>query len=306
MTNVAARIQNPGLVFPYCSDPLSMERVPGGYVIRRPARQAALLDFHRGKNHKTTASRRGFHLFRRPCVGRPTLLAIGAAALQLFCSVADATTIAKPAVVHSAMGGFVKDRALARILGETLFRDTVDVMSDPANQRVAVQSPADAPAITPAAVPNAAQAARGTPNAAMSTTVPGSTTASGLTTAPGSAANPRPGLTRDNSAVAQVARTVLAQRKLDKYLWLIQQAYDDTLWKGGDRARIEQHFPLIWRTSIMLYEASLNASPHRVRVCSPADNGDGFDCRDEIARARVVPIPSQAPLVSQPHPAITG
>lgn len=214
-------------------------------------------------------------MFRRPCAGRPTLLAIAAAALQLCCSVADATTIAKPAIVHSALGGFVKDRALARVLGETLFQDTVDVMSDPANQRVASVPPADAPGVvmTPAGVP---------------------------------AAPPRADLTRDNSAVAQVARTVLAQRKLDKYLWLIQQAYDDTLWKGGDRTRIEQHFPLIWRTSIMLYEASLNASPHRVRVCSPADDGDGFDCRDEIARARVVPIPSRAPLVSQPHPAIIG
>jgi hypothetical protein len=148
---------------------------------------------------------------------------------------------------------------MARVLGETLFRDTVDVMSD---------------STIP---PPVAASAAGTPDQS-----------------------------RDNSAAGQVARTVLAHQKLDKYLWLIQQAYDDKLWRGGDRARIEQHFPLIWRTSIMLYEATLNASPHRVRVCAPADDGDGFDCRDEIERAKIVPIPSQAPLICQSHQLVTG
>jgi len=181
------------------------------------------------------------------------LLALGVSvALQLCFSTAQATPSAKLTPQRStALGGFVKDRALARVLGETLFRDTLDVVSDPAYQ----------------------------PTASADST-------------------------RDNSAVAQVARTVLAHQKLDKYLWLIQQAYDDSMWKGGDRTRIEQHFPLIWRTSIMLYEASLDASPHRVRVCSPAGNGDGFDCRDEIARARMVPIPAQAPLIQLHQPTI--
>ena len=190
---------------------------------------------------------------RRPFPGRPALFALGVSvALQLCFTTVQATPAAKLAPHRStALGGFVKDRALARVLGETLFRDTVDIVSDPAYQPTA---PTDT--------------------------------------------------TRDNSAVAQVARTVLAHEKLDKYLWLIQQAYDDTMWKGGDRARIEQHFPLIWRTSIMLYEASLDAGPHRVRVCSPADNGDGFDCRDEIARARIVPIPARAPLIPLHQPTI--
>jgi hypothetical protein len=143
---------------------------------------------------------------------------------------------------------------LARVLGETLFRDTVDVMSD-------------------ASIPRAVS----TPTSSA------------------------PGQFRDNSAAGQVARTVLAHQSLDKYLWLIRQAYDDALWKGGDRARIEQHFPLIWRTSIMLYESTLNASPHRVRVCTPADDGESFDCRDEIERAKVVPIPAQAPLLAPLH-----
>jgi len=194
-------------------------------------------------------------LFRRPLRGTPALLALGVSVvLQVCAPVAQATAITKPTIQRTALGGFVKDRALARLLGETLFRDTVEVMSDPANQnQAAAQSP-----VTGA----------------------------------------------DNSAVAQVARNVLAHQRLDKYLWLIQQAYDDSMWKGGDRARIELHFPLIWRTSIMLYEASLGASPHRVRVCTPADNGDGFDCRDEISRARIVPIPAQAPLIQQHQPAI--
>lgn len=193
-------------------------------------------------------------MFRRPLRRTPALLALAILAALLMCfpvAPCRATANAKPTAQRiTALGGFVKDRALARLLGETLFRDTVEVISDPANQ--------------PTEAAPASQAA---------------------------AAN------RDNSAVGQVARTVLARRSLDKYLWLIQQAYDDAMWKGGDRARIEQHFPLIWRTSIMLYEASLSASPHRVRVCTPADNGDGFDCRDEISRARIVPIPADAPLI---------
>jgi hypothetical protein len=180
--------------------------------------------------------------------------------------VAQATTaLAKPTFQRTALGGFIKDRAMARVLGETLFRDTVDVMSD-----LSVQLPAASPPST---------------------------------ASPSAAVTPDP--TRDNSAAGQVARTVLAHQKLDKYLWLIQQAYADTLWRGGDRVRIEQHFPLIWRTSIMLYEATLNASPHRVRVCTPTDDADSFDCRDEIERAKIVPIPSQAPLVEELHqPAI--
>jgi hypothetical protein len=183
--------------------------------------------------------------------------------LVLFASispVAHATAAeTKPSFPRTALGGFVKDRAMARILGETLFRDTVDVMSD---------STIPPPVVTPV--------------------------------------SGKPDQSRDNSAVGQVARAVLAQQKLDKYLWLIQQAYDDTLWKGGDRVRIEQHFPLIWRTSIMLYEATLNASPHRVRVCTPGDDGESFDCRDEIERAKIVPIPAQAPLISESRQPVIG
>jgi hypothetical protein len=174
---------------------------------------------------------------------------------SLMIAAVDATAApAKPTYPHTALGGFVKDRALARVLGETLFRDTMDVMSD-------------------SSIPPAVAAPT-----------------SGI-----------PEQSRDNSAAGQVARTVLAHQSLDKYLWLIRQAYDDSLWKGGDRERIEQHFPLIWRTSIMLYQSTLNETPHRVRVCSPAADGESFDCRDEIARAKIVPIPAQAPLLGLLH-----
>ena len=198
-------------------------------------------------------------MFRRPFRGTPALLALGVSiALQMCFPVAHATANVKPTAQRTtALGGFVKDRALARLLGETLFRDTLEVMSDPANQPAATAPASEAPAAT-----------------------------------------------QDNSAVARIARTVLVHQRLDKYIWLIQQAYDDSMWKGGDRTRIEQHFPLIWRTSIMLYEASLSASPHRVRVCTPADNGDGFDCRDEISRPRIVPIPADAPLILLNQPTI--
>jgi hypothetical protein len=197
-------------------------------------------------------------------MGGPTPFAVGASVLFLCISGLITATVptaapAKPTFPPAALGGFVKDRALARLLGETLFRDTVDVMSDPS--------------IPPAVA------------------------------APTSGA---PGQFHDNSAAGQVARTVLAHQSLDKYLWLIRQAYDDSLWKGGDRARIEQHFPLIWRTSIMLYESTLNASPHRVRVCTPAADGESFDCRDEVERAKIVPIPAQAPLLGPPYQSNAG
>ncbi len=163
-----------------------------------------------------------------------------------------ATQSTRSASSRSALGGFVKDAALARVLGEALFKDTVDVMSD-------------SPVPPPAAAASA-----------------------------------------DNSAVGQVARTVLAHRSLDKYLWLIRRSFDDSLWKGGDRSRIEQHFPLIWRTSILLYESTLDASPHRVRVCTPTDDVEVFDCRDELDRAKIVPIPVQAPMLGRANHAEIG
>ena len=199
----------------------------------------------------------------------PTLFALGATVLLLCIStLTSPAALATTAVARkgtaarvTALGGFVKDRALARLLGETLFRDTVEVMSDSATlSTVALPVPG--------------------PNAA--------------------------GPYHDNSAVGQVARAVLASHSLDKYLWLIRRSYDDSMWRGGDRDLIEQHFPLIWRTSILLYESTLSASPHRVRVCAPTGEAEEFDCHDEIGHARMVPIPTQAPLLIRHRPVNIG
>jgi hypothetical protein len=170
---------------------------------------------------------------------------------------AGALAASDPSWSRPALPRIVKDAALARVLGETLFRDTVAVIS----------------AASPASLD-----------------VP-------------SAAGP-PDQTRDGGFTGQVARSLLAHQPLDKYLWLIQQSFDASLWRGADRSRLERNFPLIWRTSIILYESSLDASPTRVRVCTPNDSGDGFDCNDQLERARMVPIPSQLPglkLRDQPN-----
>jgi len=175
-------------------------------------------------------------------------------------TVARATPAPKARHARDSFAGFVKEPALAVLLGEALFRDTVDLMS---------------------AFPDTARA-----SATQSAPA-----------APGKGEE-----LRDNSAVGRVARNLLTHQRLDKYLWLIRRAYASSLWGGGDRAQIERHFPLIWRTSILLYESSLQASPNRVRVCTPDDNGgDEFDCHDDLERARVVPIPVQMPLLGLQH-----
>jgi hypothetical protein len=229
---------------------------------------ALLLAFRTAaKNQKTTAILQGrTFLSRRSQTSAPTLSGTSIVCLYLLglipcAGVANATAHARktPSARTTALGGFVKDIALARVLGETLFRDTAEVMSDSANL--------------------------------SATAAPGPTAA---------------GQYHDNSAVGQVARTVLAHRSLDKYLWLIRRAYDDSMWKGGDRTLIEQHFPLIWRTSILLYESTLGASPHRVRVCIPTADSEEFDCHDELTRPRMIPIPAQPPFLLLPHQSNIG
>src|SRR4051812_8571832 len=106
-----------------------MERVPVRYVISQPAGKRRLARLRAAVKKQTrAASRRGFSLFRRPLRGRPMLLALGVS-LALHFSSSGAN--APPAVRPPVSGSFVKDSALARLLGETLFHDTVDVMSDP-------------------------------------------------------------------------------------------------------------------------------------------------------------------------------
>jgi hypothetical protein len=73
-------------------------------------------------------------------------------------------------------------------------------------------------------------------------------------------------------------------RGLDRtYFWLIRQAFDDTLWNAsradagtsdGERVslpagstQLEQNFPLFWRISIMLYEATLPTTLDAFHSC---------------------------------------
>lgn len=103
----------------------------------------------------------------------------------------------------------------------------------------------------------------------------------------------------------QIARTLLAHRPLDKYVWLIQRAFDDSLWKGADGARVERNFALIWRISTLLYESTLQSGPATLRVCKPNADGSEFECSDEAEPVRIVPIPSQGPApISQDQPTV--
>jgi hypothetical protein len=113
-----------------------------------------------------------------------------------------------------------------------------------------------------------------------------------------SAAPASVGAERDSKAVgtAQVVQTLLAHRSLDKYMWLIQQAFSDSVWKGRDRTQVEKNFALIWRVSIRLYESTLDSGSSRLRVCRPSESVDGLECHDESAPAVVVRIPSQFPV----------
>jgi hypothetical protein len=108
------------------------------------------------------------------------------------------------------------------------------------------------------------------------------------------------------STSAQAVRTLLAHRPLEKYLWLIERAFDESVWKGSDRTRVEQNFALIWRVSLMLYESKLDSGAVRLRVCQPKPSGDDFECADVADPAIVVPIPSQTPLFGRQGEAVVG
>jgi len=156
----------------------------------------------------------------------------------------------------------VRDVALAKVLGETLFRDTAEVIAQsPLQFQVADLGGSTAP-------------------------VPGSGPKSDLN--------------------AQVARALLLHRPIDKYLWLIQRAFDESLWKGSDGERLQRNFPLIWRAAITLYESTLGAEQARVRICAPTDTIDEFACMDKREPARIVPIPAEAPSLLDPEQANNG
>jgi len=113
--------------------------------------------------------------------------------------------------------------------------------------------------------------------------------------------------------VAQVTQALLSHRAPEKYMWLIRQAFDESLWRGSGYSQVERNFPLIWKVSIGLYEQTLDpiSSPGPgadseplggsdaradsdtppLRVCQPNGREDEFDCTNELAPTRMVPIP---------------
>jgi hypothetical protein len=186
-------------------------------------------------------------------------------------------------VSHPELTPFVKNEMWVQLLGRTLFWDSIDVMADmPLGARTAETS-----SVTPS-------------RPATSGVPPGRAESSGFEPSGSEATGTAP------AGIARVVKTLLAHRALDKYLWLIQQGFDDSLWKGGDRSRVEQNFPLIFRISLMLYESGLESGTARLRVCQPQEPGDGLECTDETAPTRVVPIPSHTPLFGNQDQPQTG
>src|SRR4030088_170824 len=100
---------------------------PARYVIRSPPRLRLLLPCLQRPRTKTRPHFQGRRsLSRRSHTGGPTPFAFGASVLFLCISslmnAGAGATVAPAKSTSAALGGFVKDRALARVLGETLFR----------------------------------------------------------------------------------------------------------------------------------------------------------------------------------------
>ncbi len=149
----------------------------------------------------------------------------------------------------------VTNEALARVLGEALLRDTLEVISD-------------LPAVAPGQ--------------------------------PASARTPEP------DASTQAARTLLAHRSLESYRWLIEHAFEESVWRRSEPSLLQRNFPAIWRAAVRRYEATLGASPARLRVCKPNARGDDFDCADESAPVSIVPIPALSDPLVAPDRAVIG
>lgn len=109
-----------------------------------------------------------------------------------------------------------------------------------------------------------------------------------------------------DGAAVQLTQALLAQRSLERYRWLIERAFDDSLWDGPDDSRVRQNFALIWRLSTRLYESTLQSRPARLYVCRPNSEDDGFACSDEADPAVLIPIPSQGPALIAPNQATIG
>lgn len=104
---------------------------------------------------------------------------------------------------------------------------------------------------------------------------------------------------RETAMAETAARALLAHRSIDPYLWLIQRAFDESLWKGHDPSKVERNFPVIWRIAVRRYESSSSPDPSLLRVCTPTETEDDFTCEDDDRPASIVPIPAgAAPLVA--------
>ena len=172
---------------------------------------------------------------------------------------ARALAHAKPARKRAVPAPIVRDEALARVLGEALFRDTLNVMNN-------------LPAVS-------------------SSSSPTDTTAQNQ---------------KEGASAAELARTLLAHQPIDRYMWLIQRAFDTSVWKGSDRLVVQHNFPAIWRMAVRRYMSTLTGTPARQRVCAPTESADDFDCRDEMEPATIIPIPVHTPAIIPPDQCITG
>jgi len=105
--------------------------------------------------------------------------------------------------------------------------------------------------------------------------------------------------------IEQVTQILLARHSLERYRWLIERAFDGSLWQGPDDSRLQANFALIWRLSTHLYEATLPARPASLRVCRPGDTLEEFQCHEEADPVELIPIPADGPpLVPLHTPAI--
>lgn len=153
-----------------------------------------------------------------------------------------AAAIAANADAPRQTGPLIRHAAWARALGQTLFWDTVQAISDSRTDSAA--TPAD---------------------------------------------------------ITQLTQLLLARQPVDRYRWLIERAFDDSLWQGPDDSRLRANFALIWRLSTHLYEATLPARPANLRVCRPGDSLDEFECSEEADPVEMIPIPAEGPPLIPLH-----
>ncbi len=105
---------------------------------------------------------------------------------------------------------------------------------------------------------------------------------------------------------AQVSAVLLAQHSLERYRWLIEHAFDQSLWQGPDDSQLRANFTLMWRLATGLYESTLGSGQAALRVCRPDEDSDEFKCDEEAEPVRMVPIPSQGPALIPANAPVSG